>query len=147
MVTLSAGVNALTFTCTLNVFLLEGICKSSRERSSRDCQAKAKPWGGGQGQSGEQRLGHRLGTQPSVVTVLCVQHFLLPQGVQDEIQVPAHRPQPSTAASQLPLPKPTNGSNTTSHVPKGINLRACNSEHWVDLFSLEWTHSWLTFIA
>lgn len=128
-------------------FFLKEFAGVAERGAAWDCQAKAEPWGAGQGQSGEQRLGHRLRTQPSAVTVLRVQHFLLPQGVQDEIQVPAHRPQPSTAASQLPLPKPTNGSNATSHVPKGINLRACNSKHWVDLFSLEWTHSWLIFIA
>lgn len=67
----------------------------------------------------------------SPVTVLCIQHFLFPQGIQDEIQVPVHGPQAATAASHLPLPKPTDGANATSHVPKRINLRTWNSKHWV----------------
>lgn len=79
----------------------------------------------------EQRLGQCLGEQGSPVIVFCVQHFLLPQGVQNEIQVPAHRPPAATAASQLPLPEPTDGANATAHVPKGIDLRTWNSKQSV----------------
>lgn len=79
----------------------------------------------------EQRLGQCLREQGSPVIVFCVQHFLLPQSVQDEIQVPAHRPPAATAASQLPLPEPADGANATAHVPKRIDLGTWNSKQAV----------------
>ena len=85
----------------------------------------------GRAQFKEQRLGHHLGEQGSPVVVFCVRHFLLPQSVQDEIQVSAHRPQAAVAASQLPLAKPTDGANATAHVPKRIDLRTWNSKQSV----------------
>lgn len=94
-------------------------------RQKQNCRSEVQ----GRTQFKEQRLGCHLGEQRSPVTVLCVQWFLLPQSIQDEIQVSAHRPQAATAASQLPLPKATDGANATAHIPKRVDLRTWNSKH------------------
>lgn len=134
MVALVASVHALSFTCTLNMFLFEGTCTRSRKKSSVGLLGKSRTRGlrcrGGR-KFKEQSLGHHPREQGSPVIVFCVWHFLLPQSVQDEIQVPAHRPQAATAASQLPLPKPTDGADATAHVPKRIDLRTWNSKQSV----------------
>lgn len=45
MVALSAGVRALSFTCTLNLFLFEGTCTRSRKKSSVGLLGKSKTVG------------------------------------------------------------------------------------------------------
>lgn len=45
MVALSAGVHALSFTCTLNMFLFEGTCTRSRKKSSVGLLGKSRTVG------------------------------------------------------------------------------------------------------
>lgn len=99
----------------------------------------------GRAQLKEQRLGCHPGKQRSPVTVLCVQ-FLLPQSIQDEIQVSAHRPQAAMAASQLPLPKATDGANTTAYIPKRVDLGTWNSKHSVRLYHCTWRQCFLNIL-
>lgn len=47
------------------------------------------------------------------------------------------------AASQLPLPKATDGANTTAHIPKRVDLRTWNSKQSVRMYHCTWRQRFL----
>lgn len=143
MVTLSAGINALPFTSTLSVFLLERICQS-RERSSMGLPGKSRALRCRAGAT--RRAEVSSPPRDTAITSHCPLHPTLPAPTRRSGGNPGACSQALSFHGHLSAASSQTDQWVERHVPRTKRDQSRGLEFKVlgwYFFSMECIHSWL----